>query len=120
MGSALYQRIRWMVILWLARRLPDCKATARTLSESIDRKLTLRERFVTRLHIFTCEACGRYIKQITFLSEAVRAHGDETAPDTDKFASARLSPSAKDRIKDLLKTQSGFAILMGAMGISLI
>jgi hypothetical protein len=106
MGNGLFQKLKWIVILWLARRLPDCKQMTRQLGESLDREHTWRERLIMKLHLFTCEACKRYLEQVEFLKAAAHAHG-ERAP--DEFANAKLSAESKQRIKTLLRNHIGLA-----------
>ena len=91
--------------MWLARRLPDCKRMTRTLGESLDRRPTLREKLVMKLHLFTCDACERYLHQVEFLKNAVHAHGERT-PETSEF-SAAMSRQSKDRMKHLLGSNIG-------------
>ena|SRR5688572_11332171 len=95
MDSTITGRLKWQLILFLARRLPDCKTITPTLSESIDRKLTLKERAVVRLHLFTCEACVRYLEQIRLLHDLVHDHRSE-------HAISSLNETAKERMKAAL------------------
>jgi hypothetical protein len=104
--GALFQKLKWLVILWLARRLPDCKRMTRTLGESLDRKTTWREKIVMKLHLFTCEACERYLAQVAFLKEAVHAHGEA---DASEFSVAVLTPESKERMKTFLRRNIGLA-----------
>ena len=105
MGNGLIQKIKWHVIVWLARRLPDCKQMTRQLGESLDRKPSWRERVIMKLHLFTCEACGRYLEQVAFLKEAMHAHGDGS----DDASHATLSRESKERMKALLRSNIGLA-----------
>ena len=105
--GGLLQKLKWLFILWLAPRLPDCKRMTRALGESLDRKTTWREKIVMKLHLFTCEACERYLKQIAFLKEAVHAHGEAT--DTSEFSAAALSAESKERMKAFLRSNIGLA-----------
>lgn len=104
----LLQKIKWLFILWLARRLPDCKQMTKQLGESLDRKQTWREKLVMRLHLFTCEACERYLEQVSFLRTAVHAHGDSD-PDALEFTATTLSAESKERIKAFLRSSLGLA-----------
>ncbi len=88
-------KLKWQLILLLARRLPDCKTITPTLSESIDRKLTLKERIIVRLHLFTCEACDRYLEQIRLLHDMVHDHRSD-------HAISSLNETAKERMKAAL------------------
>jgi hypothetical protein len=101
MGGTLREKLRWQLIFFLARRLPDCKTITPTLGEMNDRVLSLRERVVVKLHLFTCEACRRYTEQIKFLHEAFLERErliDAVAETSD----AELRSDAKDRIRKAL------------------
>lgn len=102
-----FQKFKWLFILWLARRLPDCKSMTRSLGESLDRETTWRERLVMKVHLFTCEACARYLHQIEFLKKAVHAHG-EHAGDELELSVDSLSAESKARIKASLRNDLGF------------
>ena len=101
MGQTLREKLRWRLIFFLARRLPDCKTITPTLGEMNDRDLSFRERIVVRLHLFTCEACRRYVEQIKFLHEALfeRERLTEAAAEASGTA---LSDDAKERIRRAL------------------
>ncbi len=49
----------------------SCKEASRLMSEALDRKLELRERFALRLHVAICTACTRVEKQLMILRHAV-------------------------------------------------
>lgn len=99
MFGTIIGKLKWQLILFLARRLPDCKTITPTLSESIDRKLTFKERIITRLHLFTCEACVQYVQQIRILHDIIHTHQTEL-----ERANPSLAPSAKERMKVLLSS----------------
>lgn len=96
MDQTLGGKLKWQIILVLARRLPDCKTITPTFSALLDRKLTFKESVVTRLHLFTCEACVLYLEQIRFLHEFIHKHQPEIS------LSATLPDSAKQRMKTAL------------------
>ncbi len=102
MEQNITARLKWRLILFLARRLPDCRDMTPTLGESIDRKLSVRERVILKLHLFTCEACRVFSEQVTFLHKALRMHDR-------MLGSAVLSSDAKDRIKKTLWSSTGLA-----------
>ena len=106
MEDGLFQKLKWQLILWLARRLPDCKRMTRTLGESLDREQSWREKLVMKLHLFTCEACTRYLEQIEFLKTAAHIHS--TGP-TDDAGTSRVAMrrDSKERIKTRLRSTVG-------------
>ena len=78
---------------------PGCKQAARLQSEGMDRKLPFAEQLGLRLHLFLCKWCRRYGQQLKFLRSAAHeceAHQDPELP-------AKLSPEARQRIKEKLR-----------------
>jgi len=71
----------------------SCKDVSELVSQSLDRKLSLRERITVRLHLMMCDMCTNYRRQILFMHQAVRQLKQRNAP------TARLPEDAKDRIK---------------------
>ncbi len=92
-------KLKWQLILFLARRLPDCKTLTPTFSASIDRPLTIKEKFVTKLHLFTCEACTLYLEQIRLIHNFIHDH----IPAVDQTNSS-LNDAAKERMKAMLSS----------------
>ncbi|MCW5956581.1 MAG: zf-HC2 domain-containing protein [Pyrinomonadaceae bacterium] len=103
MPRSLTAKLKWQLILALARRLPDCKTITPKLGESVDRRLSYRDRVINRLHLFTCEACRRYLSQIRFLHTALAV----AAKDPETFPTAELSSDAKERIKKVISSSIG-------------
>lgn len=94
----LYQKAKRWMILWLARRLPTCKEITRSVSDSLDRKLSLRQRIEMRLHLLICTWCERYRQQLLFIRDAMH-HASERVEEHEPFPTASLPPEARDRIK---------------------
>jgi len=100
-----FQKARRRATLWLARQLPPCREITQLISESMDRKLTLRERITMRLHLKICVLCGRYLKQLMYVREAVHHH----AAHLENGASPEppsLSEEARERLKRALSDNS--------------
>jgi hypothetical protein len=95
------EKIRKRIALLIHRRLPPCKEIVQIVSASFDRRLTLRERFVMRVHIWACKPCERYLHQSEFLRTATHGMDDQLK---DQVYSGRLSDEARERIKALMKT----------------
>jgi hypothetical protein len=92
--------LKTKAIHWLAARLPPCDAIARTVSESLERRLTPRERVQRRLHFLVCDLCSRYEHQIRMLRKTVR----ERARDVESSGTAPgLSTEARERMKKALR-----------------
>jgi hypothetical protein len=93
--------------------LPPCKEIVKIISASLDRKLTLRERIILKLHLAACAPCVRYLDQSQLLSHAAHTMSDELK---DDLYAGRLSDDARERIKNILKASSGlFAMVLAVL-----
>jgi hypothetical protein len=50
----------------------DCKDASQLISQSLDRSLTLRERFALKLHLFICVFCRRFNQQLQTIQVALK------------------------------------------------
>jgi predicted anti-sigma-YlaC factor YlaD len=73
--------------------MASCKEASRLASDSLNRRLTLRENLALRTHLFMCAACRRFEKQIAFLHRATARIGA-----TDAGAPLSLPSTARERI----------------------
>ena len=76
-----------------------CKETSQLLSQSLDRKLTLRERFALQLHLTLCKFCKRFSQQLQIIRDSVKALVDEV----EKDDTIKISSAAKERITNSLQ-----------------
>ena len=88
---------------WLSMKTEDCKSVAPLFSYALDRKLSLIERLRVRLHLYTCGACLNYVSNLKFMHEVFEKQEENL--ENDKIH-ASLSPEAKERIKEKLRTQN--------------
>ena len=73
-----------------------CEETAQLISEGLDRTLSLRERLTLRLHLFGCDLCTRYARQLKFLQR--------TCADAEHLTeAAALDDAARQRIRTRLQ-----------------
>ena len=101
MKPGLYDRGIHAVRYFLLRRLPTCKQMAPVMSESLERRLTLRERVTLKLHLWVCVWCVWYLENLRTMREALRARG--TREEADEVESAvKLSEEARERIRRAL------------------
>ena len=78
-----------------------CKEVSQLVSESLDRKLPLRQRIAVRLHLFRCKICTQYREQMLFLRKAARQYAKKTEEATG-LPDASLSSEARLRMKQLM------------------
>ena len=102
MKGTLFNTIRHRVRYWLLDRLPTCKTLAPLMSQSLERRLTLRERVVLQSHVLVCAWCAWYLEHLGELRDQSRARGvSETAGEA--VPSTILSPEARERIRRSLE-----------------
>lgn len=65
-----------------------CKRATELISKSMEESLSLVERAELKLHLFLCECCEQFRKQVELLRGVLRKEGEQGA----------LSQSAKDRM----------------------
>lgn len=100
-----YDNLKHSIRYWLLRRLPACQQTVEKLSQSLERKLTMRERIDVKLHLWICAWCQWYLEHLHIIRDAARARAAES-PDLAPLTGPTLSPEARERIKRKLTGQS--------------
>lgn len=83
----------------MAMMTPSCEIVTRQISESYDRKLSLRERIGIRVHTFGCILCERYRLQLMAIHRLLQKYSenvDQARPDVV------LPEEAKQMIKQKL------------------
>jgi hypothetical protein len=85
----LFNRLIW-------RLLPDCKKIVALASQSLDRRLSWRERITMKLHMITCAACLRFFEQSKFLRRAMSEYYDRCSVDESDVT---FGSEARERVK---------------------
>jgi hypothetical protein len=89
-----YNTIRIAARFFLLRRLPACKDMVPLISQSMERTLTFRERFVLNTHLLICPWCLEHLQK---MRGTLRNKVNEEPPvPTD---GPGLSPEARERLK---------------------
>lgn len=78
----------------------SCREATRLASESLDRRLSWRERLRLRMHFFLCEACTIARRRMLFLRQAARRFQQRESDDVPTVV--RLSETARVRIQHAL------------------
>jgi len=99
-----YLRIRKAARVWLLRRQPPCKEMVPLMSQSLERSLSLGERWSLRLHLLVCTWCVLYLAQIRFLRQLVRLNDESVSEETS--VPFRLSSEARARIARSINNQN--------------
>ena len=82
----------------------SCKQAARLVSLSFERKLSLREFLAMRFHLWTCQTCSFYRRQITFLRQAFVRH-EQLLDNVPPSSCECLDPGAKARIRGVVDSK---------------
>ncbi|PPK76021.1 hypothetical protein B0F87_104111 [Methylobacter tundripaludum] len=62
----------------------SCRAISVLVSQGLDKKLSLRERFSVWLHVMMCNRCRNFQTQSRFIRKAARRYTDELQSRLDK------------------------------------
>ena len=77
----------------------NCEKVAQLVSESLDKKLPLYQRILLQMHLYACDTCQEFTKQIRVLHHMV--HQLIHSFETDE--SLQLPQSVKQRYQDVSK-----------------
>lgn len=72
----------------------DCKHASHLISQSLDVRLSWRQRVGLKFHLMLCDACTQFSSQMGLLRAAVRQAGQKIEND----AGLKLSQDARNRI----------------------
>jgi hypothetical protein len=86
------------------RTLPACQQTVETISQSMERPLTLSESIKLKLHLWICVWCQWYMEHLQLIRDTSRTKGSDEAP--EQMATATLSNEARERIRRRLTNQN--------------
>lgn len=81
------------------RDLLNCKKATTLISESMDRKLSVRERIALWSHLYLCNLCRRFRTNLKLLQKLVREIEYEEPPPAEE----NLSDEAKERMRAAMK-----------------
>ncbi len=98
MALSAYQRFKHAIRWWLLRRLPTCKQTVKVISESMERRLSLRERITVKLHLWICLWCVWYLEQLQLMRDTIRSKAAQE-PNLESSSLPPLSSEARERMK---------------------
>jgi hypothetical protein len=100
-----YEKRKHAVRFWLLRCLPVGKQTVELISQSMERPLTLCERVLLKLHLWSCMWCQRYLEHLRLMRDALRVQENED-DEAEDSPTTRLSDEARERIGRSLTNNS--------------
>lgn len=80
----------------------DCRHASHLLSQSMEKRLSFRQRFLLRLHLLMCDACTRFARQLHLLRAAI-GHLGRRVENDDKLV---LPKQARERIAEAVAIQA--------------
>jgi putative zinc finger protein len=98
-----YDKLKHSIRYWFLRRLPACQQIVETISQSMERPLSLRERINLKLHLWICAWCQWYMEHLHIIRETARSKADEPP---EIISSQGLSNEARERIRRRLTNQN--------------
>lgn len=78
----------------------SCKQASQLISQSLDRPLTLRERFALQLHLIICKYCRKFSQQLKTLRVALI----QMTRSIENNDAIKMPSVSKKRIEDQLAT----------------
>ena len=96
--------VRLKQSVWAALRLPRCNRLTHLISQSLDRKLSIRDHLILELHFIGCPKCARYQKQLQVIQKLLASKSPKSVP---LEMSISLAPETKERLKQMLASRSG-------------
>ncbi|MGZ8269557.1 MAG: zf-HC2 domain-containing protein [Methylophilus sp.] len=83
-------------------KLLNCKQTSQLVSQSLDRRLTWKERLAVRLHLLICKYCARFNRQLLAMRAGLKRLSQAIEQDTN----IQLPSDAKARIAKALEAKA--------------
>ena len=103
MALKLYDKLKHSIRYWLLRTLPTCEQTVETISQSMERPLSFKERTKLKLHLWICAWCQWYMEQLHLIRQTARAKAEEPP---EFISGVGLSDEARERIRRRLTNQN--------------
>jgi predicted anti-sigma-YlaC factor YlaD len=79
----------------------NCKQTSQLVSQSLDRRLTMRERFAVRIHLLMCTYCKRFSQQLL----AIRLGLERMTTSMEQDTQLHMPSESKARIAKVLASE---------------
>lgn len=68
----MIRKMKHNMMVFMSKRMLSCEEAGFLISRSCEDKLTIKEKFRLRMHLFTCYLCRRYEKQLAQLNKVVQ------------------------------------------------
>src|SRR5215211_6054414 len=105
MAFKAYDKLKHSIRYFLLRRLPTCQRTVEKISQSMERKLSWRERINVKLHLWICAWCQWYVEHLHLIRDVAQTKATQS-PDLNSVSGPALSSEARERIKRRLSEEN--------------
>ena len=78
----------------------SCKDASQIISQSLDRQLTMRERFAVKLHLLICKYCKQFSQQLQTIRVALKLA--RSAVENDD--TIKMPPETKKRLMQSIES----------------
>lgn len=79
-----------------------CKQASQIISQSLDNPLSWSDRMKVKFHLFICDACTRFNRQLHLISNALKS----MRSDTENDSTIQLTSEAKIRILNNIQAKN--------------
>lgn len=85
--------------------MPSCDVISQRISESYDRKLSLRERMSIRIHTLGCKMCERYRRQLVVIHDILQRYSTTDNVKSNIMLSDEIKARMKERLQSTLDSK---------------
>lgn len=82
--------------------MPSCQEVSRLVSESMERRLPLRQRIGLWMHLTMCRLCKGFARQLRVIRSAAKQHGEAEADTSLKEKT--LTNDARERMRRAIRS----------------
>lgn len=94
--------LKYRIMKFMSGMMITCENASWLISKKQNERLSLKDSFNLKMHLFACYLCRRYEKEIRFLTEAHQKLLDEN----NEFKPFHLSAEQIAKLKDAISEES--------------
>lgn len=103
MMSKVSKKLNQILMAVMSRLTPSCDIITHKISESMDSKISLRDKLQIRIHLMGCKLCTRYREQLLVIQDMLNRYAENLEQDQPQNKTdVALSDAARERILEKL------------------
>lgn len=91
-----------IIMFFMSKVMPACDVITMKMSESMDRRISLYDRIMIRIHILTCNLCERYLRQLRAMHDMIHQYSIELEKE-ENLPDVALNDESRERMKKTLE-----------------